>query len=182
VNDDIRELKINGIMINNTQGIAYFFNSYFLTIVDNNFKNTSSANNNNPLHYLQQTFHCPFPHTKHQAVTSTEITKIIQTLKNKDSHGYDEISVRLLKASYLFIISHLTHMCNKMLVSGNFPDRLKYAEVKPLLKNGDKTDPSNYRPISLLTSFSKIFEKIIYRRLYKHICENNILANEQFGF
>jgi hypothetical protein len=69
-----------------------------------------------------------------------------------------------------------------MLVSGNFTDRLKYAEVKPLLKNGDKTDPSNYRPISLLTSFSKIFEKIIYRRLYKHICENNILANEQFGF
>jgi hypothetical protein len=65
-----------------------------------------------------------------------------------------------------------------MLVSGNFPDRLKYAEVKPLFKNGDKTDPSNYRPISLLTSFSKIFEKIIYRRLYKQICENNTLANE----
>jgi hypothetical protein len=73
-------------------------------------------------------------------------------------------------------------MCNKMLVSGNFPDRLKYAEVKPLFKNGDNTDPSNYRPISILTSFSKIFDKIIYRRLYKHICENNIVTNEQFGF
>jgi hypothetical protein len=182
VNDDICELKINGNMINNAQGIVDFFNSYFLTIVDNNLKNTSSANNNNPLDYLQQAFHCPFPHVKHQAVTSTEIAKIIQSLKNKDSHGYDEISVRLLKASYPFIISPLTHMCNKMLLSGNSPDRSKYAEVKPLFKNGDKTDPSNYRPISILTSFSKTFEKIIYRRLYKRICENNNLTNEQFGF
>jgi hypothetical protein len=69
-----------------------------------------------------------------------------------------------------------------MLFSGNFPDRLKYAEVKPLFKNGEKNNPSNYRPISLLTSFSKIIEKIIYRRLYQHISVNNILTNEQFGF
>jgi hypothetical protein len=88
VNDDICQLKSSGNMINNTQGIADFFNSYFLTIVDNNLKNTSLVNNNNiPLHYLQQAFHCPFPHIKHQAVTSAEITKIIQSLKNKDSNG-----------------------------------------------------------------------------------------------
>jgi hypothetical protein len=47
---------------------------------------------------------------------------------------------------------------------------------------GGKNNPSNYRPISLLTSFSDIVEKIIYRRLYQHICVNNILTNEQFGF
>jgi hypothetical protein len=112
----------------------------------------------------------------------TEITKIIKSLKNKDSHGYDEISVKILKASSPFNISPLTYMCNKMLFSGNFPDRLKYVEVKPLFKNGEKNNPSNYRPISLLTSFSKIFEKIIYKRLYQHICVINILTNEQFGF
>jgi len=63
-----------------------------------------------------------------------------------------------------------------------FPPRLKYTTVKPLLKKGDKENVANYRPISLLTSFSKVFERIIYDRLLKHIEMNNILAVEQFGF
>jgi hypothetical protein len=62
-----------------------------------------------------------------------------------------------------------------------FPDRLKFSEVKPLYKKGDKTEFSNYKPISLLTSFSKIIEKIIYKRLYCHLIRNNLLVNEQFG-
>ena len=49
---------------------------------------------------------------------------------------------------------------------GIFPDGLKYAVFKPILKNGDKSDVSNYRPISLLPAFSKVFEKVIYVRLY----------------
>jgi hypothetical protein len=65
---------------------------------------------------------------------------------------------------------------------GIFHDRLKFSEVKPLFKKGDKTEFSNYRPISLLTSFSKIIEKILYKRLYQHLNENNILVKEQFGF
>ena len=69
-----------------------------------------------------------------------------------------------------------------MLSTGSFPDRLKLSEVKPIFKKGEKNDPSNYRPISIPTSFSKIFEKIIYNRLYKHINKNEILAKEQFGF
>jgi sarcosine oxidase/L-pipecolate oxidase len=54
--------------------------------------------------------------------------------------------------------------------------------VKPLYKKGDKTELSNYRPISLLTTFSKFIEKIIYKRVYSHLNKNNILVNEQFGF
>jgi hypothetical protein len=63
-----------------------------------------------------------------------------------------------------------------------FPERLKFAQVKPLSKKREKTEFSNYRPISLLSSFSKIIEKIIYRRLYDHLNTNNILVDEQFGF
>ena len=70
-----------------------------------------------------------------------------------------------------------------MLSSGIFPTRLKFSEVKPIFKRGDKNDISNYRPVSQFTSFSKIFEKVIYNRLYHHIINNNhILINEQFGF
>jgi hypothetical protein len=59
---------------------------------------------------------------------------------------------------------------------------LKYSELKPLFQNGDKTNMTLYRPISLLTSFSKVVEKVIYARLHQHIMSNNILANEQYGF
>jgi len=68
------------------------------------------------------------------------------------------------------------------MLSGTFPTRLKYAIVKPLLKKWDRENIANYRPISLLTSFSKVFEKIIYDRFLKHIKTNNILVDEQFGF
>jgi len=75
----------------------------------------------------------------------------------------------------LYISSPLTYICNRMLSSGIFPTRLKFAEVKPIFKKGDKNDTSNYRPVSLLTSFSKIFERVIYNRLYHHINTNHIL-------
>jgi hypothetical protein len=70
----------------------------------------------------------------------------------------------------------LSFICNNSILSGIFPTRLKYAIVKPLLKKGDKGNVANYRLISLLTSFFKVFEKIIYDRLLKHIEINNILA------
>ena len=69
-----------------------------------------------------------------------------------------------------------------MISTGTFPSRLKFSEIQPLFKTGDKTKTSNFRPISLLTTFSKIFEKLIYRRLYHHINCNHILVNWQFGF
>jgi hypothetical protein len=59
---------------------------------------------------------------------------------------------------------------------------LKYSVVKPLFKKGDKKDIKNYRPISLLTYFSKIFEKVIFIRLSKHVKNNYILFIDQYGF
>jgi len=75
--------------------------------------------------------------------TTYEISKIINSLKNKTSHGYDEISDKILKASASFILSPLTHIFNKVLSSGIFPDRSKYSEVQPLFKKGGKTEISN---------------------------------------
>jgi hypothetical protein len=69
-----------------------------------------------------------------------------------------------------------------MLAIGIFPARLKFSEVRPIFKRGDRSDVFSYRPISFLTSFSKIFEKVIYNRLYHHIKRKHILADEQFGF
>jgi len=68
------------------------------------------------------------------------------------------------------------------MISGIFPTRLKYATIKPVFKTGDKKNVVNYRPISIVPSFLKIFEKITYIRLMNHLETNNILAAEQFGF
>jgi hypothetical protein len=68
------------------------------------------------------------------------------------------------------------------LSTGKFPTRLKFSQINPIFKNGNKAEMLNYRPISLLTSFSKVFEKVIYKRLYYHVNSNNILAKEQYGF
>jgi hypothetical protein len=59
---------------------------------------------------------------------------------------------------------------------------LKYSVIKPLFKKGDKSDIKNYRPISLLTSFSKILERMIFIRLSKHVTNNAILSPNQYGF
>jgi hypothetical protein len=67
-------------------------------------------------------------------------------------------------------------------VSGAFPQCLTYCIGKPLFKKGDRMDVSNYRPISILTSFSKIIEKVIHNRLLEHVINNNILAKEHFEF
>jgi len=73
------------------------------------------------------------------------------------------------------------YIFNKILSTGIFPERLKFSEVRPLFKKGDITEFSNYRPISLLTSFSKITEKIIYKRLYSYLNDNNMLVDDQYG-
>jgi len=103
-------------------------------------------------------------------------------LKCKDSYGYDEISSRILKICAPYIFSPLTYIFNKVLSTGIFPERLKFSEVRPLFKKEDITEFSNYRPISLLTSFSKIIEQNICKRLYNYLNDNNILVGDQYGF
>jgi len=80
------------------------------------------------------------------------------------------------------ITSPLTYLGNKSIYKGGFPARLKYSQIIPIFKKGNKTELANYRPISLLTSFSKIFKKLIYTRLNKHVILYKILAKEKFGF
>jgi hypothetical protein len=76
----------------------------------------------------------------------------------------------------------ITYICNESLGQGIFPDRLKFVVVKPIFTNGNKHELSNYRPISLLSTFSEVSERLIYNILYKHIKQNNILDNNQYGF
>ena len=68
------------------------------------------------------------------------------------------------------------------ITNGIVPDKLKIAKVIPIFKKGDKNEISNYRPISLLSIFNKLLEKVVYKRLYNFLIKNNILYKYQFGF
>ena len=116
------------------------------------------------MHYLLQLVSNPFPNIKFSNTSTQEIERIINSLQSKSSHGYDEISTKT-KISAPFISSPLNYICNRSLSTGIFPTRLKYSVIKPLYKKGDKNNMANYRLISLVTSFSKVFEKAIYVRL-----------------
>ena len=100
----------------------------------------------------------------------------------KNSFGYDEISTKILKISTNFICSPLTYIFIKSVSTGIFPERLKYSVVKPFHRKGTKTDPSNYRPMSMVTAFSTVLGKVLYNRLMDYLNSNNLLNSQQFGF
>jgi hypothetical protein len=139
--------------------IANAFNSYFSSVVENllskNFINKTNTNKEF-LSYLQLNITQSFSKLEFENTTTYEIKKIIYSLKCKNSYGYDEISTNILKSSTPYILSPLTYIFNKILQTGIFPDRLTFPAVKLLYKKGDKSELSNYRPISLLPTFSKI--------------------------
>ena len=155
-------LNLDGHVVEDYQSIAQTFNTYFTTVADKMNVNSSvninvSSNDAHPLSYLHQGYAKQFPSMKLAPITTKEIRQIVKSLKWKNSHGYDEIPVKTLKISLPFIESPLTYICNRMLSTGIFPMRLKFSQISPVFKKGKKTEISNYRPISLLTSFSKVF-------------------------
>jgi hypothetical protein len=115
-------------------------------------------------------------------VTKGEIINVIGSLKSNESSGYDGISSRILKLCSVSISAPLSYICNMSIITGVFHERLKYPVIKPLYKKGDKVDNTNYRPISMLTVFSKILENVMHHRLSQHLHVDNILVQEQFGF
>jgi len=164
----------NNVIVNQNK-IADNFNNYFLSIAASiNTDNNKHINTRmtNPINYLSYSFRRPFTKMSWQYAFTYEIEKIIKSLRTKNSCGYNEISHWIIKLSAPFIISSLSYICNAVLSTGDFPSRLKYAVVKPIFKKGNKQEISNYRPISLLTSFSKIMDKLIYARILAHIDKN----------
>ena len=113
-------------------------------------------------------------------VVSDEVLDIILSLNNS-SPGWDEISSKILKTSIHFIIEPLTCILNMSLCQGIFPDELKIAKIVPIFKSENNMFIQNYRPISVLPVMSKVFEKIIYKRLVSFINKNKIYITVNLG-
>jgi hypothetical protein len=158
--------------------ISNRFNSFFVNI-GKNLSRTIPPVDTDPLVYLQNV------NTRNSLflrnTDNEEVSKIILDLKDSSS-GYDEINSSVIKSSYHMYIDTLVHIINLCLSQGTFPNELKVARVVPLFKSGDARLVQNYRPISVLSVFSKIFERVIYIRLFEYLEKNEILSNSQFGF
>ena len=115
-------------------------------------------------------------------VTPEEVElEILQTPSNK-SFGLYSFPINILKSSRCVLSSPLATIFNTSISSGTFPDKLKTSKITPIFKAGEDNDPNNYRPISILSVFNRIFEKLMYNRLIQFIEHNKLLNNAQYGF
>ena len=116
-----------------------------------------------------------------KCINEENTIKAIENLENKNSSGHDGISNKLLKSIKCSVSKSLTIIINQMITTGIFPDAFKVSKVTPIFKKGDCSLMSNYRPISLLPTISKIFERVIHDQMYEYFNEFNLLAEQQYG-
>ena len=114
--------------------------------------------------------------------TEHDILSIIRSLNSNKAHGWDDISIRMVKMCDESIAYPLKIIFETALKSGIYPDKWKKANVVPVHKKESKNILKNYRPISLLPVCGKIFEKCIYNSLYFYLESDNILSKFQSGF
>jgi hypothetical protein len=115
-------------------------------------------------------------------ITEQEISDYINQLNSKTASGIDEISATILKNTKQYILKPLQHIFNVSIETGIFPDKYKIAKIKPIYKKGIRTDPNNYRPISLLSNCSKLLEKCIKKRLVTFLEQTCFFSDNQYGF
>ncbi len=173
----IDSLKVENKVLTEDKKMADAFNNYFSTIGENMARKYEKGDDYKD--YLTESISS---NLFLSPITEQELFREICKLPAKKSSGLDNISSKVLKATSNSIITPLAHIYNCSFLSAAVPDSLKVAKVIPIHKKGNKSQPNNYRPISLLSTFNKLLEKIVYKRLYGFLNNNNILNDYQFGF
>ena len=172
---------IDNERVNSRRVIANEFNKYFTSIASN--LNDAYSND-----YLRINSLPSFTDYLPKSITSSiflrdcdcnEIIEIIADLKNGKS---SDIPIHVIKKSCTVITPYLVQYFNKCMQDGYFPCELKTGRISPIYKKDDEQLLENYRPVSTLPVFGKIFEKIIYSRLYSFLISKGIISENQFGF
>lgn len=159
----------------NISELANELNEFFINVGSN-----MSCNGNDVTNYCDQD---RFPKSFYLfEIPQSEILTVVKHLKNKTSYGHDNISMKLVKRHISSLIEPICFILNSSFKSGIFPDTLKITLVKPCYKKGDYNDFNNYRPISIISSFAKIFEKILANRLLNFFKKFKIFSTRQHGF
>ena len=111
-----------------------------------------------------------------------EVDRLIGNLPNKTSSGYNDISNILLKELCHSIKHPLADLFNRSISEGIFPDAMKLLDTVPLYKSKERTLTTNYRPVSLLITLSKLLEKTVHSRVYEFLEHTKQMYTSQYGF
>ena len=167
----------NGDIMVDDYAKAKLLNDYFASQSTLNLTNTHTL----PLKHNSNA--APVPTLSEITTSEREVLQMLNSLDSNKSTGPDEIPVKLLKLSAVLIAEPLSKLFNRSITLGVYPSKFKEANVRPIFKNkGSPSDYTCYRPISLLSSLSKVFERIIYKHIYAHISENFLLTDKQSGY
>ena len=171
-------IESDEVIHTNPTSVAKILNEYFTTI------GLKLANQIKIIFNPLITRVTPLTNSSFSFVSIDEGTvhKYLRSLKTKKAIGLDHICARLLKDSANVTIPCLTRLFNKSLFASKFPTVWKKGKVVPIFKSGNRSDKSNYRPITILPVLSKVFEKAVHSQLYNYIQTNNLLSANQFGF
>ena len=174
-------VMVDDTEVNDKLDILNELNRHFVNI-SNIITKTKFANEN--FHALKEKLNSDLGYNIFEVtyITPLDVKHIIDNLNVKKSTGIDGISPRILKMCGDFISTGIASIINNSISSSTFPDMMKTARVIPIYKNGDKDDLGNYRPISILPTISKIFERHIANQVQSYFKKTNILHKTQSGF
>ena len=170
-------IKINDAIFSDLVQITFAFNEFFVNVGSNSAQNTSS--NYSHAHFLRNRVSSSMVSF---SPSPQEVASELKRLKTNKSYGDDQIPLSFITIAADVISPYLSFLIDFMFSHGLFPSILKIAKVIPVFKSGEKQTVNNYRPISLLSPFSKVIEKIIKVRLLGFIARNAILFQRQSGF
>ena len=176
----IIELKNDsGLNLTEPGDVANSLNSYFTAIgpkLASEF--FSGANNIVPEDYLTK-IKSSFTH---EEVKPAIVLELLNAVKISKATGHDGISNRILKIAAPVIHKKLTDIFNLSIVSGIFPSEGKIAKVTPIFKSGERNEPNNYRPISVLPTIARLFERLIFKQIYSYFRDKKLIYLHQSGF
>ena len=176
----INELKSDGgVTITNPEDIADYMNKHFAAIGPNlASKIQVNEDNITPTEFLTEkdsSFNL-------KKVEASSVLKSLTRVKINKATGIDKISNKILKIAAPVIYKNLTDLFNLSITSDVFPSDWKIAKVSPLFRSGDLSNTNNYRPISVLPTIARVFERLIFDQLYTYVNDNNFLYTYQSGF
>ena len=173
--DEIPPLNNNGDIIYEWESKCKLFNDYFSNICNMEVPNPCNLD-------LNEVISHPDFDLSELDLTKQDIKDQLLILNSKKAYGWDKISPVFLKVDSTKIVNCLYNIFEFSLENGIFPESWKKAVVLPLYKKETPTLVSNYRPVSILCTMSKVFEKIVYKYVFNHLRDNFILLPNQHGF
>ena len=171
-------LNNNNRCITNYQQITEEFNEFFLNISPALANKIPSSNICHPVTDPSSQQNSFFM----EPTSPIEVYRELMHLKENKANGPENIPTKYIKLASELIATALSHIFNQCLLEGKFPKKLKIAKIKPIHKSEPKELTTNYRPISMLSPFAKVFERLTNRRLTSYLSEFSIIKQEQCGF